>query len=145
MPGTKGRSPFPKTEIQQWKEDYTGVEVGQIHQKHRAVRRFLAPAFNSRVLKEQVPILYRHIDSLLRIIVNHTKTDGIQHVRDSFRSSYALSVQSNAFLTVFHQAGSVGTVHKVSAAGFFFTGWSLILSPTSWLWSCPQFSERTLI
>lgn len=62
MAGLKGQRPFIKTGLQRIPGEHAGIAADPDPEKHRAVRKMIAPAFNPRALKEQEPALHEHID-----------------------------------------------------------------------------------
>ena len=66
MSGTKQRPTFIKTDFQHIGGEHAGIAADPDVEKHRAVRKMLAPAFNPRALKEQEPALHEHIDRFIR-------------------------------------------------------------------------------
>lgn len=46
-------------------------------EKHRAVRKILAPAFNPRALNEQEPILHKYIDAFVTKAADHSVNGGV--------------------------------------------------------------------
>ncbi|KAF2182990.1 cytochrome P450 [Zopfia rhizophila CBS 207.26] len=65
MSGTKGRPTWIKTDFQDVGGKHKGIAADEDVEKHRAVRKLLAPAFNPRALKEQEPALHGHIDNFI--------------------------------------------------------------------------------
>lgn len=65
MSGTKTRPTFIKTDFQHIGGDHAGIAADPDVEKHREVRKMLAPAFNPRALKEQEPALHGHIDRFI--------------------------------------------------------------------------------
>ncbi|KAF7537746.1 hypothetical protein G7054_g3474 [Neopestalotiopsis clavispora] len=124
---TKGRPPFYKTEIQRWKGEHAGIAADQDPEKHRAVRKILAPAFNPRALNEQEPILHKYIDAFVTKAADHSVNGGVDLSEwfDWLACDIAGDVcynqnfhntrdtRSNEFLNIFRQASFVGTVHQV--------------------------------
>ncbi|RAH76706.1 cytochrome P450 [Aspergillus japonicus CBS 114.51] len=66
MSGTKNRPTFIKTDFQHIGGKHAGIAADPDVEKHRAVRKMLAPAFNPRALKEQEPALHEHIDRFIQ-------------------------------------------------------------------------------
>ena len=65
MSGTKSRPTFIKTDFQHIGGEHAGIAAEPDVEKHREVRKMLAPAFNPRALKEQEPALHGHIDRFI--------------------------------------------------------------------------------
>ena len=65
MSGTKSRPTFIKTDFQHIGGEHAGIAAEPDIEKHREVRKMLAPAFNTRALKEQEPALHGHIDRFI--------------------------------------------------------------------------------
>ena len=66
MSGTKQRPTFIKTDFQHIGGEHAGIAADPDVEKHRAVRKMLAPAFNPRALKDQEPALHEHIDNFIQ-------------------------------------------------------------------------------
>lgn len=66
MSGTKQRPTFIKTDFQHIGGKHAGIAGDPDVEKHRAVRKMLAPTFNPRALKEQEPALHGHIDRFIQ-------------------------------------------------------------------------------
>ena len=65
MSGTKTRPTFIKTDFQHIGGEHAGIAADPDVEKHREVRKMLAPAFNPRALKEQEPALHVHVDRFI--------------------------------------------------------------------------------
>lgn len=66
MSGTKQRPTFIKTDFQSHGGDNAGIATELDVEKHRAVRKMLAPAFSPRAIKEQEAALHGHVDHFIR-------------------------------------------------------------------------------
>ena len=85
MSGTKQRPTFIKTDFQHIGGVHAGIAADPDVEKHRAVRKVLAPAFNPRALKEQEPALHEHMDRFIRKLgEDGSKEEGLdmRHVSD---------------------------------------------------------------
>lgn len=65
MSGTKIRPTFLKTDFQHIGGEHAGIAADPDVEKHKAVRKMLAPAFNPRALQEQEPALHDHVDRFI--------------------------------------------------------------------------------
>ena len=65
MSGTKARPTFIKTDFQHIGGEHAGIAADPDVEKHKAVRKMLAPAFNPRALKEQEPALHDHVNRFI--------------------------------------------------------------------------------
>ena len=65
MGGTGKRPTFIKTDFQHIGGEHAGIAADPDVEKHRAVRKMLAPAFNPRALREQEPALHDHINRFI--------------------------------------------------------------------------------
>lgn len=95
---SKGKLPFIKTEIQRWKGEHAGIAADQDPEKHRAVRKILAPAFNPRALKEQEPILHLHIDAFLQKIDESSKNGDVDMSEVGSFFSHILFIAGPTFI-----------------------------------------------
>lgn len=75
MSGTKTRPTFIKTDFQHIGGEHAGIAADPDIEKHKAVRKLLAPAFNPRALKEQEPILHNHVDRFIDQLRNFGTTE----------------------------------------------------------------------
>lgn len=75
MSGTKTRPTFIKTDFQHIGGEHAGIAADPDIEKHKAVRKLLAPAFNPRALKEQEPILHDHVDRFIDQLGKFGTTD----------------------------------------------------------------------
>ena len=62
----KKNATFIKTDFQHIGGEHAGIAADPDVEKHRAVRKVLAPAFNPRALKEQEPALHEHVDQFIQ-------------------------------------------------------------------------------
>ncbi|KAI1176374.1 cytochrome P450 [Nemania sp. FL0916] len=127
MAGTKGRSPFIKTELQRIRGKHAGIAADPDPETHRVVRKMLAPAFNPRALKEQEPALHVHIDNFIRKLgdlAGEQPADmrewfdwlacdiaGDMCYGHDFRN--VEKEHSSLFLSTFRRVGLWGTLHQV--------------------------------
>lgn len=72
MSGTKGKPPFKKSDFYFKLGRHTGIAAEQDPEKHRIIRKWMAPAFGPRALKEQDPVLHMVVDR----VVNKMATKG---------------------------------------------------------------------
>jgi cytochrome P450 len=65
MSGTKGKPVFRKSNFYFKIGPHTGIAAESDPEKHRIIRKWMAPAFAPRALKEQDPVLHRVIDNAI--------------------------------------------------------------------------------
>ena len=82
MSGTKSRPTFIKTDFQHIGGEHAGIAADPDVEKHREVRKMLAPAFNPRALKEQEPALHGHIDRFIHQLEKLGTLDGGVDMRE---------------------------------------------------------------
>ena len=75
MSGTGKRPTFIKTDFQHIGGEHAGIAADPDVEKHRAVRKKLAPAFNPRAIKEQEPALHEHVDRFINQLEKFGTTD----------------------------------------------------------------------
>ena len=82
MSGTKSRPTFIKTDFQHIGGEHAGIAADPDVEKHREVRKMLAPAFNPRALKEQEPALHDHVDRFINQLEKLGSLDGGVDMRE---------------------------------------------------------------
>ena len=82
MSGTKSRPTFIKTDFQRIGGEHAGIAADPDVEKHREVRKMLAPAFNPRALKEQEPALHGYIDRFINQLEKLGTLDGGVDMRE---------------------------------------------------------------
>ena len=82
MSGTKSRPTFTKTDFQHIGGEHAGIAADPDVEKHREVRKMLAPAFNPRALKEQEPALHGRIDRFINQLKKLRTLDGEVDMRE---------------------------------------------------------------
>lgn len=63
LSGTKGKPAFRKSSFYFKLGPHTGLAAESDPEKHRIIRKWMAPAFAPRALKEQDPVLHRVVDN----------------------------------------------------------------------------------
>ena len=61
-----GRPAFVKSDLLDTGDKHEGLASERDIDKHRAVRKQLAPAFSPRALKQYEPTIHSHVDELVR-------------------------------------------------------------------------------
>ena len=82
MSGTKSQPTFIKTDFQHIGGEHAGIAADPDVEKHREVRKMLAPTFNPRALKEQEPALHGHIDRFINQLEKLGTLDGGADMRE---------------------------------------------------------------
>ncbi|RJE23159.1 Cytochrome p450 [Aspergillus sclerotialis] len=91
---TKQRPAFIKTDFQHIGSEHAGVAADPDVEKHRAVRKVLAPAFNSRTLKEPEPALHEHMDRVIHELgEDGGKEEGVDMRHYETRQTQQLTTQ----------------------------------------------------
>ena len=80
--GIKARPTFIKTDIQHLGGEHAGIAADPDVEKHREVRKMVAPAFNPRALKEQEPTLHAHVDRFVNQLEKRVALDGGVDMRE---------------------------------------------------------------
>lgn len=63
-----------KSDLLNTGDEHEGLASERDIDKHRAVRRQLAPAFSPRSLKQNEPTIHAHVDELVRTLKNSPAT-----------------------------------------------------------------------
>lgn len=71
MSGTKGKPTFTKTEFYLVFGQYAGIAAEDDPEKHRKVRKAMAPAFSPRHIKEMDVAMHRIIDDAIAKLEKH--------------------------------------------------------------------------
>ena len=92
MSGTKGRPTFIKTDFQHIGGEHAGIAADPDVEKHRVVRKMLAPAFNPRAIKEQAPALHEHVDRFISQLQKFGSTERGVDMREVCMTTQDLEV-----------------------------------------------------
>ncbi|KAL8919063.1 MAG: hypothetical protein Q9172_005164 [Xanthocarpia lactea] len=84
MSGTKARPTIIMTDFQHIGGKHAGIAADPDVEKHKAVRKMLAPAFNPRALKEQEPALHDHVNRFIGQLAKLGTTDNGVDIREWF-------------------------------------------------------------